>query len=277
MQPSRGKFVAKTFPKEEGYEEAELQKRISESINKLSRYRSKFLTRSESPLGYPALLFLQAAILIKGVNASGRSKDATLVSVPYYDFDKDGMLRVRLNTEEFSEDPKYREQRAFGQLGKTLVDTTVSAFACELAMKSICLSCKDGALRTHNLSKLYNDLPAESKRRVEEDWTNIAEVLRAEEERFGKRRYFQAMGSRQDVLDSLDGSRASRLSKAARVLLDEGEIVGLSATIEGKSTTSLAIVEDRRTGTEKTNLKVKLGENPPKRMYEEISPPSSRE
>ena len=77
------------------------------------------------------------------------------------------------------------------RMGTALVAGMASAFACEVGMKVILVTRLDEAPRTHDLLKLFRELPEDSRRRLEADFPSIVEVLEGSRETFGKWRYFE--------------------------------------------------------------------------------------
>ena len=62
----------------------------------------------------------------------------------------------------------------------------IAAFACELALKAISLTCTDEASKSHDLLDLFDHLPRESRDRIEADFSTIRDVLTENRGTFGK-------------------------------------------------------------------------------------------
>ena len=107
-----------------------------------------------------------------------------------------------------------------------------SAFACELVLKAILITRLDEARKTHDLLKLYNDLPEDSKTRLKADFAEIEDVLEQGRHTFGKWRYFETNVGEEAMLAMVNYQRARALAKAARVIVDEGEIAGLEGEVK---------------------------------------------
>ena len=82
----------------------------------------------------------------------------------------DGSARVHVPRKELSEDSKTSENELMKRLGSTMTIAMMSAFACELAMKTIRLTRMDEARKSHDLWQLFQDLSEDSKARMEEDF-----------------------------------------------------------------------------------------------------------
>ena len=99
-------------------------------------------------------------------------------------------------------------------------------------MKAILVTRLDGAVKTHDLLKLYRELPDDSRRRLEGDFLEIADVLGHSRETFGRWRYFE-QGIGEDAIRALeDTDRLWGLGKAARVIADECVVAGLNYEID---------------------------------------------
>ena len=59
---------------------------------------------------------------------------------PHTEPNDDGSLSVYYPKEELEGGPPYREQRMMKMMGANMVASMSSAFACELAIKAICLT-----------------------------------------------------------------------------------------------------------------------------------------
>ena len=114
--------------------------------------------------------------------------------------------------------------------------TMNSAFSCELSMKAICLTRTDRARMNHDLWSLYRDLPEDSRTRLEKDFPEVGSVLKEARHTFGKWRYFEVNVGGRGMKAMIDTERASALAKAARVLLDEAELMGLGYSVNVKAT-----------------------------------------
>ena len=92
------------------------------------------------------------------------------------DVHRDGSATVHIPTEQLGEHSKTSEKELMKRLGSTMTIALMSAFACELAMKAICLTRKDETRKSHDLWELYSDLPEDSRARIEEDFPEAGSV-----------------------------------------------------------------------------------------------------
>ena len=113
------------------------------------------------------------------------------------------------------------------RMGLVMMLGMTSAFACELALKAILITRIDEARRIHDFVGLYNDLPEDSRTRLKADFVGIEDVLEKSRHIFDRWRYFETSVSQEAMLAMVNTGRALALAKAARVIVDEGEIAGL--------------------------------------------------
>ena len=257
-----GVFVQKIFPRLEEHSEQEFRTRIRTKTAQGNK--RQHLTRNSFPRGSPGLLFMQANILMAGVAEMFHPDDRFVAEFPDMRFEDGGALTVRMSVEGFRNDPKHSERRLAKRMGTTMAQAMIAAFACELAMKAICLTCKDEAKRTHDLLDLYNDLPKSCRRRVEADFPEITSVLTAGRDTFGKWRYFEKKVGEDGLHAMIDMDRARRLAKAARVILDEAEVVGLAGVVDMKAAMDMHAVGDQEFHKQRINLSIKGREGAPK-------------
>ena len=237
------RFVNKIFPYIDRQTTEEFHERTNAEAQKGSR-KGGWLTRREFPGGSAGFLFLQARALISGVERLPRE----LSVARFWDIDvqDDGSTRVHVPRKELSEDSKTSENELMKRLGSTMTLAMMSAFACELAMKAIRLTRMDEARKSHDLWKLFQDLSEDSKARMEEDFPEIGSVLKKERRTFGEWRYFEASVSGYGISAMIDTERAFVLAKAARVLLDEAELMGLGYSFDINTTQKVTTTGDRQ-------------------------------
>ena len=236
------RFVSKIFPYMDRQTAEEFHERTSAEAQK--RPREGWLTRREFPGGSAGFLFLQARALMSGVERLPRE----LSVARFWDFDMhdDGSATVHVPTKELSEGPKASENELMKRLGSTMTIAMMSAFACELAMKAIRLTRMDEARRSHDLWRLYRDLPEDSRARMEEDFPEAGSVLKKARHTFAKWRYFEANAGGRGMSAMIDTGRAFALAKAARVLLDEAELMGLGCSVHIDATQKVTTTGDRQ-------------------------------
>ena len=138
-----------------------------------------------------------------------------------------------------------------------------SAFSCELAMKAICLTCNDMAIKTHDLLDLFEDLPDECKGRIVADYPEISGVLEQSRQTFEKWRYFEVAVAEEALGTMINTDRSAKLAKAARVILDEAAAVGLQGVVNVNATRNGQVQGDRTLITDHLKVSVKGGECPP--------------
>ena len=161
---SDGVFVRKVFPHMERLTEEEISQRIAKSMAVMESKRNRdTLTRNEFPAGSPGWLYFQAKVLMAGVENSSNAEEESVVDFPEFDVKDDGSIVVYPIWEEFEKGQRHREYSLMGRMGSTMSASMISAFACELGMKAISLTCKDEATKTHDLLALFDDLPEESR------------------------------------------------------------------------------------------------------------------
>ncbi len=138
----------------------------------------------------------------------------------------------------------------------------IAAFACELTLKAISLTCTDEAKKTHDLLELFEHLPEESRDRLEADFSTIRDVLRQNRGNFGAWRYFEAEVGTDAFGGVIDPQRTLSLAKAARVILDEAEYVGLTGSVTVRANRRVRVTGNKSEQAGKVNLTIKGGECP---------------
>ena len=231
-------FVHKLFPYMERQSKTELRERSKEVVR--TEYGKDALTRDSFPVGSVGFLILQARTLMFGVE----ELPWELSVVPPSQFD-------------LGDDPTGRQRELLRRLGCTMTIALNSAFACELVMKAICLTRVNTARRTHDLWLLFKDIPEDSRDRLKEDFERIGAVLRKGRHTFGKWRYFEANVGAPRTKAMLDTNHAFDLAKAARVLLDEAQLMGIQYSIDITATRN----KTTEAGGEKKFMRVKTNMN----------------
>ena len=255
-----GTFVQKVFPHIDRQSETEFHQRVTAAASKGTR--DGWVTRSGFPAGSAGMLFLQARALMSGVERLPR--EMSVARFADFDINDDGSATVYLSKEELSEHTKTSEYELMKSLGSTMTVSMMSAFACELALKAIRLTRTDEARKSHDLWKLYSDLPSDSKERIEADFAGIVEVLKKARHTFDKWRYFEVNVGGHGISAMIDTERAFALAKAARVILDEAEMVGLGYSVNVDATQRVTKTGNQSNVHIEQHLKVKGIEAPPK-------------
>ena len=254
------RFVQKIFPHIDRQSAEEFHQRTSAEVRKGPR--ESWLTRSQFPAGSAGFLFLQARALMSGVERLPR--ELSVVNFLDFDLHDDGSATVYLPAKELSEDLNASENQLMKRLGSTMTIAMMSAFACELAMKAIRLTRMDEARKSHDLWRLYCDLPEDSRTRIEEDVPDVGSVLKSARYTFDKWRYFEANVGGRGMSAMIDTERAVALAKAARVLLDEAEMVGLGYSVKLDARQRVSKTGDRQHLHVKHRLSTTGTEAPPR-------------
>ena len=149
------------------------------------------------------------------------------------------------------------------RMGTTMTEAMIAAFACELAMKAISLTCNDEASKTHDLLLLFQGLPGGSRERIQADYPEIADVIRKGRHTFGAWRYFETSVGEAVIHSMVDVDQARALGKAARVILDEAEFVGVTGTATIQGTRHVRMAGDTSIRKDELTIKFNAGETPP--------------
>ena len=254
------RFVSKIFPHIDRQSSEDFHRRTSAAAQAGSR--EGWLTRNQFPGGSAGFLFLQARALMSGVERLPRD----LSVAQFWDFDMhdDGSTTMYVPTEDLAQHSNTRQHELMKGLGSTMTIAMMSAFACELAMKAIGLTRKDEARKSHDLWLLYRDLPADSAARIEEDFPEVGAVLESARYTFDKPRYFEANVGGRGISAMIDTERAFALAKAARVLLDEAEMMGLGYSVDLKVTRRVTKTSDQQDVHIKHQMHTRGTEAPPR-------------
>ena len=260
-----GPFAFKIFPQMDRLTEDEFERRVASSgHNNAQERRRDRLTRSSFEKGSVGWLFLEARILMSAI-AHDRTPQARIVpDFPELDVREDGSLAVRISTDGLSRDPDHHRQRTMKVMGANMMEAMISAFACELAMKAICLTTRDEALRSHDLLDLLNGIPDPSIGRIRADYPEIDDLMEEERQTFGSWRYFEKSAEGKGMSAMINPTRARAMARAARVILDEAEIVGLSGRISMEAEQNVQLSGSERDYNHEITATVKGTEWPPR-------------
>ena len=235
-------FVLKTFPAREGMSPDDFYDRIARAqATPSTRNR---IDRNDFPPGSPATSFFRpprswrvsktSPIRTIGLSWTFRTSVFATTERPVW----------TVSIDDIADDPQFHERRLLRNLGDTLTAAMISAFACELAMKAVCLAVNDQAFRKHDLKQLYDDLPEPSRLRVAADFPGIAAALDAGRQTFDSWRYFETAVAEVVAQALIDTGQARNLGKAARVILDEAEMVGLGCAVNLKGRLDVGASDD---------------------------------
>ena len=264
-QYAEGAFLLKIFPQMDRLREEELRTRIGAKVASGSKAENREkLTRRAFPEGSPGWLFLQANTLMSGLEPISNPDQQSVAHFPDLDVREDGTVVTHLPMEGLKEDPQFHERQMARTMGSTMIEAMISVFACELAMKAICLTCKDEAVKTHSLLDLFNDLPEDSQLRIKADYPEVEELMERARQVFGAWRYFERDIGERGLMAIADLDRAQGMNRAARVILDEASIVGLGGTVTMNATRNVRVVGEQRFYKGKIKIKVTGSEWPPR-------------
>ena len=231
------KFVAKVIP-DMPRDKAGMDSRIRAARGLRSTVSGvRWLTRDNVPAGDAGYLYLQAKLLAAAARslphetAINRWDEVELAGPVKWQverLDEEG-IHIRAEAEGVSRTPPGTwEERA----GALLMRALTAAFSCEVGLKAILMTRNDRARKTHDLRALYDDLPEDSRARLRGDYAAIDDVLRESGEIFGKWRYFENSASMKEAAErGLHPERVSDLEKAARVIIDECAMAGLTGEL----------------------------------------------
>lgn len=255
-------FVLKSFPVRESIDSAQLALRIAKAKGS-SNTKRRQLTRRDFPPGSPGFFILQATFLMAAVEDISHPQALSVVDLPHVRFHADGSATFTVSTGDVVDDPEFQQRRLAQRLGRTMSAAMISAFACELAMKAIALTADDHAAKSHDLLALHNGLPQASRRRIAADFPAIETVLEAGRHTFGTWRYFETANAEAAAQSMIDTAQARSLAKAARVILDEAEMMGLGGGVEIHANVDITHRGDTQTHRLKLNINATGNESPP--------------
>lgn len=257
---SAGDFTFKVFPDVGRLSTAEVESRIAE---RQRRDKREWITRDEFLVGSAGWLVFQATTLLAGIDHEALWDVESLAGFTEFETGEDGPLFVPDGPGWDADGSQSKESRVQRWMGLIMTATLHSAFACELVLKAILLTCRDEAKKTHDLIKLLKALPANSRSRVLADYPEMASLLDRQRLTFGAWRYFDRNVGSGGIQALIDTAAARDLGRAARVLLDEAEVVGLRAGFEFEGTRNLEETGSGRLHREHFSITLTSGESPP--------------
>lgn len=232
------KFVLKLLP-EMDRDRAKFEERVEKTTrDAVQRSKRDRLTRLDfEERGTPGFFYLQACAFVAGLNAAPR--DISLAAPPdalqellgddalSQSITPGGQLEISLS----APDSPRAQQEMLRRMGGALMASFSAAFACEVGLKAILLTRTDVAVKSHNLSTLFGDLPGDCQKRLLGDFAGLDDVFEKYGRTFDAWRYFEPAAGPDAFLGLVDLERVRALEKAARVIIDEGAIVGLQHDI----------------------------------------------
>ena len=198
------------------------------------------LSRQKIPPGSAGHLYGQARAMMSGVETLPR--DTSAISLSDIEFGEPHVTHVEESPVDGSVSlcgqvpASYRkppsERESMARMGATMLGGMAAAFSCELGMKAVLMTRLDEAPKTHDLLELYEALPPDSRARLEADFPEIGEVMERHRGTFGEWRYFGQTDDGAAFTALVNTDRASELGKAARVVLDECIVSGLTFGVD---------------------------------------------
>ena len=259
-------FVLKILPDMDRNQQL-VNDRIAASL--LAGRKRDRLTRHEIPPGTAGYLYAQARAFLAGLD-NLRPANMSVFASSDFEFGEpqvsgvvrsaaSGALHLTGTIPVAHRNPSGRP--LMGRLGTALVAGMSAAFACEVGMKAILMTRLDEAAKTHDLLKLYEELPEDVVQRLEADFPEIAEVIAHGRQTFGKWRYFDQSGGGDAIRALVDTERVGGLAKAARVIADECIIAGLNYEIDIGATVQSRWDGHETTGSQRLELRLEGGES----------------
>ena len=258
------KFVLKILP-DMDRDKAYFNRRVA---TKMAAGRKKNrLSRHDFPKGEAGYLYLQASAFMAGIESLPR--EMSVIRYSDYDFQEprisdvdvsDDLSEMRVSGKTMGKSQKLSEQVLMQRMGLLMMSGMTAALACELALKAILITRQDEARKTHDLLELYSDLPEDSKTRLKADFAEIEDELERARHTFGRWRYFEKNVGQEGILALVNIERVFALAKAARVIIDEGEVAGLTYKVDIDAKLRLEIDNNDTSYWEEYGLKVTSGE-----------------
>ncbi len=194
-----------------------------------------WLGRRAFPKGTAGYLYAQARFFLSGLEDLPRAMSA--IALSDFDFRTPSIVdvgaatagnpvRVAATVAVMQRIPSERVLMA--RMGTAMVAGMAGSLACEVGIKALLMTRVDKAKRTHDLFDLYSALPADCRDRLEADFPAIASILERHRHAFGKWRYFEESVNEAAILALVNTERVHEQAKAARVIVDECVVAGLT-------------------------------------------------
>ena len=257
---STGQFAFKIFSDVGRLSTEEVESRVNTPKQRDGR---KWLTRTDFPVGSAGWLIFQAKTLLAGIDHRAIWDKRSFVGSSEFDTHDDGSLFVPDRPDDSTDPNESKESRVLRWMGSTMIAAMNSAFACELTRKAIALTCNDQAKKIHDLALLLDDLPNASRHRMHADYREMASLFERKRQTFGAWRYFERDAGEGGTRGLIDVAAARGLGRAARVLLDEAEVVGLRAGFAFEATRSTEDSDGSKVRRDHFKIRVTGGESPP--------------
>ena len=226
-----------------------------------------WLTRREIPPGTAGYLYAQARAFLSGVESQSHGMSA--IALSDFEFGEPRVVGVEASPADASiqvsakipaSHRKPSDRELMTRMGTAMVAGMAAAFACEVGMKAILMTRLDEAEKTHDLLKLYEALPSDSRDRLEADSPEIGAALEHDRDTFGRWRYFEESVAEDAIAALVNTERVRRLGKAARVIVDECVVVGLTFEVDVDTTFDAVVDRGGKSLSERIRLTVHGGE-----------------
>ena len=261
----KGAFAIKVFPNIKRLPKSKLENRIIKAKRQAGRSLKNTLNRKRLPGGTPGFFVLQAKLIVKGMERAIPPHLKSILDTPEIK-NKNSKLQHANYSEAIGtlNDPQYKEYVVHSNVGMNMSAMMSLAFACELTMKAISLTCKDKAVKEHDLIKLFHDLPSANRQRLVADFPKIEDVFLKARHIAGNWKYLERSTSDETIEAMMNVELARDIGKSARVLLDEAEMMGIAGEIEKINVRGVAQKEgDIGIPKQKITTKIRGGESPP--------------
>lgn len=254
------RFVLKVLP-DMDREKARFDERVA--AKQAEKQRRGWLGRRDFPKGTAGYLFAQARAFLSGLE--NMPPEMSAISFSDFDFGEPQIVGVTAANRVAAMVPvrhrKPSDRALMARMGTTMVASMAAAFACELGMKAILMTRLDEVEKTHDLVKLYNALPEDSRRRLEADFPGIEGVLEDNRHSFEKWRYFEESVGERAMVALVNTARVRELGKAARVIVDECIVAGLTYEIHVDTEFHITVDRGDVSRSDHIGLRVKGGES----------------
>ena len=219
------------------------------------------------PPGEAGYLYLQARVILSGIESLPDEMSA--IALTDFDFGEARITGVdtrptgevlRLSAKIPAAHRKPSQRELMARMGRAMVAGLATAFACEVGMKAILMTRLDEAQRTHDLLKLYEVLPEDTRKRLEADCRGISDALKRHRHTFDKWRYLEQSAGQGGFGALVNTDRVWELGKAARVIVDECVTAGLTGEVAVDSTFDISGHHGKHSVSQRIHLQVTGGE-----------------
>ncbi len=254
------KFVLKILP-DMDRDKVQFDQRVA--AREAEEPKRGWLGRQAFPKGTAGYLYGQARFLLSGLENLPREISA--IALSDFDFGEpkivdSGGESVRRAATVAGLHRVPSERLLMARMGTAMVAGMAGSLACEVGIKALLMTRVDEAKKTHDLFDLYSALPLDSRERLEADFPEIASVLERHRHAFGKWRYFEESVNEIAILALVNAERVQELAKAARVIVDECVVAGLTFDVHVDSEFAVRVDRGDERCLERTGLRVTGGE-----------------